>query len=110
METKSGNGNLSVAELAFLDETRQELKECRDNLLEYRSHLARHKAEAEYDEAEFSAMPLNTARVVSDYKMKILSCYFRQNQKKWFGKRGTAALGFMIVCHANDEGMLEERD
>jgi hypothetical protein len=35
--------------------------------------------------------------------MKILSCFFRENQKKWFGKRGTSLLGFMITTNSADE-------
>jgi hypothetical protein len=35
--------------------------------------------------------------------MKILSYFFRENQKKWFGKRGTSLLGFMIASNASDE-------
>jgi hypothetical protein len=34
--------------------------------------------------------------------MKILSCFFRENQKKWFGKRGTSMLGFMITTNPKD--------
>ena len=35
--------------------------------------------------------------------MKILSCFFRENQKKWFGKRGASMLGFMIITNSTDE-------
>jgi hypothetical protein len=45
----------------------------------------------------------NEAIVTSDYKMKILSCFFQENQKKWFGKRGTSLLGFMITTNSTDK-------
>jgi hypothetical protein len=35
--------------------------------------------------------------------MKILACYFRENQARFFGKRGTSLLGFMIVTNSTDE-------
>jgi hypothetical protein len=43
------------------------------------------------------------AIVTCDFKMKIISCFFRENQKKRFGKRGTTRLGFMITTNATDE-------
>jgi hypothetical protein len=73
---------------------------------EYRSHLARLKTEAEFDAEEMEALPDDTAKVVSDWKMKILACYFRENQARFFGKRGTSLLGFMILSNSKVE---EER-
>jgi hypothetical protein len=35
--------------------------------------------------------------------MKILPMYFRENQRKFFGKRGTACLGFIIITNAEDK-------
>lgn len=35
--------------------------------------------------------------------MKILACYFRENQAKFFGKRGVSLLGFMIITNSRDE-------
>jgi hypothetical protein len=34
--------------------------------------------------------------------MQILSCFFHENQKRWFGKRGTSLLGFMVTTNATD--------
>jgi hypothetical protein len=34
--------------------------------------------------------------------MKILSCYFRENQGKFFGKRGTSLLGYMLIKNSPD--------
>jgi hypothetical protein len=42
------------------------------------------------------------AIITSDYKMKILACFFRENQKRWFGKRGTSMIGHMIVTNSSD--------
>jgi hypothetical protein len=74
---------------------------------EFRSHLARLKTEAEFDGEEMESLPDDTtAKVVSDWKMKILACYFHENQARLFGKRGTSLLGFMIIFNSNVE---EER-
>jgi hypothetical protein len=73
------------------------------DLREYRSHVARHVAEASFAAKELEDLLDNEAVVTSDYKMKILSCYFREAQSKWFGKSGTSALGFMIVSNPTDE-------
>jgi hypothetical protein len=35
--------------------------------------------------------------------MKLLACYFRENQAKFFGKRGVSLLGFMIGSNLRDE-------
>jgi hypothetical protein len=45
----------------------------------------------------------NKAIVTSDYKMKILSCFFREDQNKWFGKWGTSLLDFMITTNSTNE-------
>jgi hypothetical protein len=75
----------------------------RDNLSEYRSHMARHLSEDVWGADLLEKLGDDEAVVTSDYKMKILSCFFRENQKKWFGKRGTSLLGFMIASNASDE-------
>lgn len=92
----------NLAELAYDIECRK------DDLIEYRSHLARHLSEDEYAKKELSNLADDEAIVTSDYKMKILACFFRENQKKWFGKRGTSMLGFMITTNSTDEGDKEK--
>lgn len=72
------------------------------DLTEYRGHLARHKSEADHDEDAINSLANDTAIVISDFKMKILSCFFRENQLKFFGKRGTSCLGFMIISNPED--------
>ena len=89
--------------LQRLEELRYDI-ECRKNdLVEFRSHLARHLSEEEKAKEELANLADDEAIVTSDYKMKILSCFFRKNQKKWFGKRGTSMLGFMITTNPKDE-------
>ena len=95
--------------LQELDEYTFDLQESAKDLTEYRSHLARHKAEGDFDLQEMRTLPDNTAIVVSDWKMKILSCFFRENQAKWFGKRGTSCLGFMIISNAVDDATVQEK-
>jgi hypothetical protein len=74
------------------------LEQITKDLTEYRSHLARHKLEQDFDDAEFlQDLDDSTALVISDFKMKILSCFFRENQLKFFGKRGTSCLGFFMI-------------
>ncbi len=43
------------------------------------------------------------AIVVSDFKMKINSLYFRETKRQFFGKRGTACLGFMVLTNAEEK-------
>jgi hypothetical protein len=97
---------LSDLELLALQECEELLYDigCRRNdLVEYRSHMARHLSEDIAAAKVLDNLADDEAVVTSDYKMKILSCFFRENQKKWFGKRGTSLLGFMIASNASDE-------
>jgi hypothetical protein len=89
-----------------VEETLHQIDICGQYLNEYRSHLAPLKTESEYDAAKLESLPDDTAKVISDWKMKILACYFRENQGKFFGKRGISLLGFMIVTNLKEE---EER-
>ena len=81
-------------------ELSRDLDRAGEDLTEYRSHLARHQAEQDFDALELNDLQDDTAVIVSDFKMKILSCFFRENQLKWFGKRGTSCLGFMIISNS----------
>jgi hypothetical protein len=89
-----------------VEETLHQIDVCGQYLNEYRSHLARMKTESEYDAAKSESLPDDTDKVISNWKMKILACYFRENQGKLFGKRGISLLGFMIVTNSKEE---EER-
>jgi hypothetical protein len=55
------------------------------DLREYRSHLAWHVAEEKFAAKELENLANNEAIVISNYKMRILACYFREAQSKWFG-------------------------
>jgi hypothetical protein len=97
---------LSEPELLTLQQVSELLHEVqvrRDDLLEYRSHLARHLSEDGWARQETEELKDDEVNVTSDYKMKILSCFFRENQKKWFGKRGTSLLGFMVTTNPRDD-------
>jgi hypothetical protein len=89
--------------LQRLEELRYDIDCRKSDLVDFRSHLARHLAEETKAKEELVNLADDEAIVTCDYKMKILSCFFRENQKKWFGKRGTSMLGFMIVSNSTDE-------
>jgi hypothetical protein len=95
--------SLELLELQRLEEHLHEVDECILNLKEYRGHLARHVSEDTYAQSKIDNLAEDEAIVTSDYKMKILSCFYRETQKKWFGKRGTNLLGFMITTNLLDE-------
>ena len=90
-------------QLDLLEEQVHDIELRKQDLIEYRSHLARHKSEDDYAKKVMEDLEDDEAIVTSDYKMKLLSCFYRENQKKWFGKRGTSVLGFMICTNAKDE-------
>ena len=96
-ETHDVYGKQQVEELLFQIDTAEKY------LTEYRSHLARLKTESENDTEELETLPDDTAKVITDWKMKILACYFRENQGRFFGKRGTSLIGFMIITNSMDE-------
>ena len=81
-------------------ELQKEIEKCRKNLIDWRSHIVRKKVESGFSRDEISSLQPDEAIVVSDFKMKILPMYFRENQRKFFGKRGTACLGFMVLTNA----------
>eukprot|EP00980_Cylindrotheca_fusiformis_P024057 scaffold11480_cov117-Cylindrotheca_fusiformis.AAC.1 len=107
-EANAQTNRASALELQRLDQLKCDIETCISDLQEYRGHLARHKAEEEQAMLELEQLDDDTAIVTSDYKMKILSCFFRENQKKWFGKRGTTTLGFMIVTNPDDPALKEK--
>jgi hypothetical protein len=69
---------LSTEELLALQSLEELIKEvsCRkDDLVEFRSHLARHKSEEEYATNELEDLLDDEAIVTADFQMKILSCF-----------------------------------
>eukprot|EP00980_Cylindrotheca_fusiformis_P025942 scaffold14950_cov156-Cylindrotheca_fusiformis.AAC.1 len=99
------SGVATNLQLQKLDQLRCDVETCISNLHDYCGHLARQTSEAEQAKLELENLDNDTAIVTSDYKMKILACFFRENQRKWFGKRGTTALGFMIVTNPADQAL-----
>jgi hypothetical protein len=97
--TRGPNSAAAIDRDQFEEQTRT-IVECQSDLDEYRSHLARQYSEALYEEKRIDELPNDTALVKCDWKMKILSCWFRENQQKFFGKSGTPCIGFMIVVNA----------
>jgi hypothetical protein len=92
----------ALAKQKKVEELLHQIDVSKQYLDEYRSHLTRLKTEAEFDREEMESLLDDRAKVVSDF----LACYFRENQARFFGKRGTSLLGFMIVSNSKVE---EER-
>jgi hypothetical protein len=92
--------SLELLELQKLEEHLHEIDKCILNLKEYCGHLARHVSEDTYAQSKIDNLADDVVIVTLDYKMKILSCFFRETQKKWFGKEGTNLLGFMITTNS----------
>ena len=95
--------NLSCPDKEKYLELELEIKKCRQNLIDWRSHIVRKKVESDFTRNQNQSLKQNEAVVVSDYKMKILATYFRENQKKFFAKRGTSCLGFMILTNVDSK-------
>jgi len=58
-----------------------EMKKCRKNLIDWRSHIVRKKVESDFTRNQTQSLKQNKTVVVSDYKMKILATDFCKNQK-----------------------------
>jgi hypothetical protein len=99
---KAADDTRPIFEQQQADEYLNETELAAEDLDEYRSHLARLKTEAEFDAKELEELDDDTTKVISDWKMKILACYFRENQGKFFGKRGTSLLGYMLISNSPD--------
>jgi len=67
------------------------------NFLHYRSHIAQAKHESEWDNDFYSNLGEDECILVLDFKMKILSSFYREKSKDWFSKRGFSCLGAMII-------------
>ncbi len=100
----------SKAEEHRLEDDPQHLHECKRHLDVYHSHLAHHKAERDFDSKDIATLANHVAVIISDFKMKILLCMLRENQNWFFGKKGTACLGFAIITSSlSDSTMKEQR-
>ena len=91
-----------IETIETLDETTGDIEDYEKNFIAYRAHLALKRHEADFDEQELQNLGDDEILVVSDWKMKILAVYFRENQQLWFGKRGSSMLGFMVIGTAAD--------
>ena len=60
---------------------------------------ARHLSEGLFDEKELQDIDCDTCVIVDNFKMKILPCWFCENQKNFFGKKGAS---FMIIFNPFD--------
>ena len=90
---------LSVIQQDDLIDTNHEIEVCERHFKQYRAHLAQIRAEAEFDALELEGLGDDEALIITDYKMKILACFFRENQARFFGKRGCSLLGFLILVN-----------
>lgn len=95
----------SLAEQNRIEDDERRIDECLRRLDVYRSHLARHTSEEEFESNRIANLMDNQAYIVSDYKCRILSCFYREGQQKFFGKKGTSCHGHMIItnCLAETE-------
>lgn len=100
--------NLSPVQQEKYYELEIEIQQCRTNFFQWRAHIVRKVVESEYANNQMKSLGIDEAIVVSDFKMKILPRYFRENQKKFFAKRGTACLGFMVLSNQEKkEGLVD---
>ena len=80
-----------------------DLKEFVRLLLKYREHVAQREDEAIFDSQFFSSLKEGEVVVVLDYKMKILSSFFREKQEDWFAKRGFSCLGALLYFGSSSD-------
>lgn len=69
----------------------------------YRSHLVRLKTEEKFGLEEHESLPDDTTIIISNWRMKILACYLRENQARFFGKRSVCLIGFMNISNSEAE-------
>ena len=94
---------VSKAVLEDYQELEKEIVKRRQNLIDLRSHMVRKKAEDDFYRHQMQSLKSNQCLVVSDFKMKILAMYYRENMKLFYGKRGTSCLGFMVITNTEQE-------
>ena len=94
---------LTAQQIEPFVELEAEIQHCRSNLMDWRSHIVRKKVESGFSRDRLRSLKKNQAIVIADFKMKILPMYFRENQRLFFGKRGTACLGFMVISNTKEK-------
>jgi hypothetical protein len=97
-----GSGANSAIARDELGRTGARIEHCESQFKTYRAHLVAKKTEADADGAEVAALEDDQAIVVSDWKMKLLSAFHRENMKLFYGKRGTSVMGFMVITNSQD--------
>jgi hypothetical protein len=85
-----------------------ELEQRWENLIHWRSHIARKSVESKFSRKQLQSLKPNQAIVTSDWKMKIQALLRKETKQEFFAKRGTSCLGFMIAT--NVEGKEGEID
>ena len=84
-------------------EVEKELEICKQNLIDWRSHIVRKVVESKYSREQMQNLKEDEAIVVCDFKMKILPHFLKETKNEFFGKRGTACLGFMIITNTEQK-------
>ena len=70
-----------------------ELKQCQENLEDYRAHLVQKFDEAEFDSEFYNQIGNDECIVIWDYKMKILAAFYREAQKNTLQNMDLVCLG-----------------
>ena len=87
-----------------------ELNKCRTNFIHWRSHIVRKKVESQYSREQIQNLKPGEVIVICDFKMKILALLMKETKQDFFGKRGTACLGFMVISNQEQhEGFVDVR-
>ena len=86
-----------------------QIKTCRQNMIDYRAHLILKYDEKEAEKEQLIGLTDHQAIVIADWKMKILEAFHRETQVKFFGKRGTSLLGFMVISNDQEIYEMDER-
>lgn len=99
----NGQFNENIALRDDLDTLRVDIANCLRNTLDYRAHIAQAEDEGAFDALHYIDLDENEALCIIDYKMKILSSFFREKQSDWFSKRGFSLLGALIIIGSKKE-------
>jgi hypothetical protein len=65
-----------IMKLQKLEEELHKVDSCVDDLRDYRGHIGRHLSECEFASLRLENLGCDEAEVTSDFKMKILACFF----------------------------------
>lgn len=91
-------------------ELEEELKQCQVYFIHWRSRIVRKSVESKFSREQVQNLKEDEAIVVSDFKMKILDQRLKETKQQFFGKRGTACLGFMVMTNQEQiEGFVDVR-